>query len=393
MGIFDIFRKKPNPIQQPDRLTETVKSLNRVFTPGKTDATQIEVDSATADSIKSTFIAFDVETTGLSASLNRIVEVGAVVFVNGVPARKYQTLVNPGVRISASASDVNHITNEMLEKAPKEEIVYPQLIEFLGEALQGKVIMCAHNARFDFEFLCNTLSRLGYDANIKYVDTLYLSRKHIKGLENHKQSTVGNHFGFTNEEAHRAGSDAEMCGKIVCGILDTITIELEEEKKRVHHLIPTQEELEVCAFIQNSLTLKGADVEKLRFRRNSSNYVESTCLYPFVKFKFTRKGKYIIVSNNAAAASNLPTENCTESEGGATYVRAYFCNPYDLEPFADYLFVTYKHCHKSMLDYSCQSSYTRREAERIINTMKHITREEEEALLTSVGNRQYEGHL
>ncbi len=42
------------------------------------------------------------------------------------------------------------------------------------DALDGKITMCAHNASFDFGFLSNTFSRLGYDAKIKYVDTLSL---------------------------------------------------------------------------------------------------------------------------------------------------------------------------------------------------------------------------
>ena len=390
MGIFDVFKKKAKIPQQIDRPNETVNIVNQVSASGRTNATQVDIDFDTINSIKSTFVAFDVETTGLSASIDRIVEVGAVFFVNGVPAHRYQTLINPGVKISAAATNVNHITNEMLEKALQETVVYPQLIDFLGEAINGNIIMCAHNASFDFEFLCKTLSRLGYNANITYVDTLSLSRKYVRSLENHRLATVGNHFGFTNIEAHRAGSDAELCGKILCGVLDLISENIEKEKKRIQNSVPTQEELEVCAFIQNSLSLKGVDVEKLRFRKNSSNYVEATCLYPFLKFKLTRKRKYIIVSKNAAIENPLPMESCTEGEGGATYVRVYFNNPYDLMPFSDYFLIKYNHYHKSMLDYSSQNSYTRKEAERIIKTMRYITREEEEIILSSVRNQKYE---
>ena len=88
----------------------------------------------------------------------------------------YSTLVNPKVRIPDAASAVNHITNAMIATAPSEEEAYAGLFRFLGDALDGKTIMCAHNAKFDFDFLCNALSRLGYDAKIRYVDTLSLSR-------------------------------------------------------------------------------------------------------------------------------------------------------------------------------------------------------------------------
>lgn len=199
---------------------------------GKAHAVSCKVDSDIAESLHKRFVAFDVETTGLSPMSDRIVEIGAVLFEDGKPVSSFSTLVNPQIPIPDSASAVNHITNDMLAAAPVEDEVYPGLTEFLGDALEGKTFVCAHNARFDMGFLCNTLSRLGFDAAIRYVDTLSLSRKYINGLTNYKQCTVEQYFGLTNTEAHRAASDAEICGKILCGLLVRIDSALAEQKKR-----------------------------------------------------------------------------------------------------------------------------------------------------------------
>ncbi|MDO5558143.1 MAG: 3'-5' exonuclease [Oscillospiraceae bacterium] len=166
-------------------------------------------------SLRKKYIAFDVETTGLNSYSDRIIEIGAVLFENGQPVKKFSTLVNPNVKVNPAAAAVNHITDAMLADAPGEELVYSKFMVFLGEAVQGNIFMCAHNARFDFGFLCNTLNRLGHKAYFNYVDTLGLSRKYVKGLDNYRQSTLEEHFGLVNKNSHRADADAINCGKIL----------------------------------------------------------------------------------------------------------------------------------------------------------------------------------
>lgn len=385
MGLFDFLKKKAESKQQ---LTKTQPQL-KTIRPSKAATEKIEVDVTTAESLRKNFIAFDVETTGFSASTDRIVEIGAVIFVDGAPVKSFGTLVNPKTSIAASASAVNHITDAMLATAPLEQEVYPQFVEFLGEAQKGDIIMCAHNARFDFDFLCNTLSRLGYDANIRYCDTLSLSRKYIKGLENYKQCTVESYFGLTNDASHRAESDAEVCGKILCGILNHIDEAMAEEKNQIEQVAPVKEELEVSAYIQSIIEKNGGDISWLRYRRNSSNYVDATCLYTFLKFKFAKKGKYIIVRNDVASGINLPAEPCTVSEGGTTYIRLYFDSPFDLEPLSRYIFSIYSDCYKSMQEYIGTSNHAKRKAEQSIRMLKAISHAEMETLLLDAGNRVY----
>lgn len=206
----------------------TEKELQQNSKKALVTAKELRVDDLIMDKLRHRYIAFDVETTGLSPYNDRIVEIGAVIFENQIPINEFGTLVNPGISISARVTAINHITNDMIESAPNETQVYNELISFLGDALDNYTIICAHNAKFDMGFLTETLMRLGYDANISYVDTLSISKKTVYGLENYKQPTLAKHFEIINEQEHRAASDAKVCGIILSKLLD---IKREEQEK------------------------------------------------------------------------------------------------------------------------------------------------------------------
>ncbi len=192
---------------------------------------KINLTKRTLSSLRKKFIAFDTETTGLSAAYDRIIELGAVVFEEGKETTHFSSLVNPDVLIPASATQVNHITNEMIAKAPREEEIYKKFSLFFEEVLSGKVIMCAHNASFDVKFIANTLMRMGYSGHIKYVDTLGLSRKYIKTTPNHKQPTIAHYFNIINVNEHRASDDALTCGKILLKLMEMAEVEFSQFQK------------------------------------------------------------------------------------------------------------------------------------------------------------------
>lgn len=385
MSIFDFFKKKTEAKQQNLKETQIELPVQR----GTAISKRIEVDSQNQDSIRNCFIAFDVETTGLSPNSDRIVEVGAVIFLNGAVHKSFSSLVNPNLSISKAASAVNHITNEMLTTAPSEKEVYSKLTQFLGEALCGKIVMCAHNAKFDFDFLCNTLSRLGFDANIEYVDTLSLARKYLHGLDNYKQRTIEDYLGLVNPSSHRAASDAENCGHILFHLLATANEYLEAEKKQIEKSKPNLQELEVCAYIQNIITQRKGDTKLLRFRKNSSGYVDVCCLYNFLKVKFTKKGNYILIKRDCPAVANYITGFCTQGEGGMDYLRVYFSSPFDLEALSDYIYKAFVDCHKSMEEYASFSDYRKQELENSVCSMCALSNEEVSSLLSGAREHNY----
>ncbi len=349
---------------------------------GNVSAKQIHINQKTVEMLHKSYIAFDVETTGLNADTDKIIELGAVRFEYGKPVAEFSTLVNSGISVPSAATKVNHITNQMLSMAPTESVFYPQLLEFLGMASSGKIILCAHNASFDFKFLVNTLRRLGYDGDYVYVDTLNLSRKYIKGLDNYKQGTVEAHFGLCNRTAHRAASDAKVCGEILGHILIELDQAMNEQRKTIEKNAPSDEELEICAYIQKIISANGQnDISWLRYKKNSSNYIDISCLYTMLKFKVAKKGKYIIVEKEAIKGLDLVGESCTDSEGGDEYTRIFFGDPNELYVLSEYILNSYKACHKSLQSYLCNGERARRTALECIEMLTVIEEDRIEELI------------
>lgn len=398
MGFFDKlfgWKKKNQKEEYTNSSVEQKKiyaSDNGVYrenTRGLVTGTKTEVNHDVLKALKQRYIAFDVETTGLYPSSDRIVEIGAVLFENGKPTKKYGTLVNAMISIPSSAMAVNHIDNNMIKTAPSETEVYRNLVDFLGDALQKNTIICAHNAKFDFGFLSETLMRLGYDGNILYVDTLSLSRKWLKGLVNYKQETVANYFGLHNTNAHRAENDAEICGNLLWKLLQIINIEYEKSSRMLENSKPNEEEKEVCAVIHNIITNRKGDTDLLGFYKNSSGYIDVCYLYTILKFKCAKKGKYIIVKSNIKGLENYRKEPCTISEGGSDFVRIFFDSPLDLELLSDFIFEEFKTTHKfafESLEYDKSYLYDYKNGPIMNNA---LSTNEVESILNIVQSKEY----
>lgn len=398
MGFFDKlfgWKKKNQKEEYTNSSVEQKKryagdnGVYRENTRGLVTGTKTEVNHDVLKALKQRYIAFDVETTGLYPSSDRIVEIGAVLFENGKPSKKYGTLVNAMVSIPSSATAVNHIDNNMIKTAPSETEVYRNLVDFLGDSLQKNTIICVHNAKFDFGFLSETLMRLGYDGNIRYVDTLSLSRKWVKGLVNYKQETVANYFGLYNTNAHRAENDAEICGNLLWKLLQIINLEYEKSSRMLENSKPNEEEKEVCAVIHNIITDRKGDTDLLGFYKNSSGYIDVCYLYTILKFKFTKKGKYIIVKSNIKGLENYRKEPCTISEGGSDFVRIFFDSPLDLELLSDFIFEEYKTTHKfafESLEYDKSYLYDYKNGPIMNNA---LSTNEVESILNIVRSKEY----
>jgi hypothetical protein len=211
--------------------------------------------------------------------------------------------------------------------------------------------------------------RLGYDGTIYYADTLSISRKLVKGLNNYKQDTVASYFNIVNEESHRAVTDAEVCGKILIQLL-----EIKQEEQQIiigksQNSVPDSEEMEVCAYIQDAIIKNGGDSKLMSFYKNSSRYIDVRYMCNIVKFKFAKKGKYIIVKKEAAANNNYKISECTMSEGGSDYVRCFFNNPFELEPLIPYIYKLYKEARNSALDYNTKYENEYRNSTVMQNTL------------------------
>lgn len=330
---------------------------------GKVEISEYILNISNANDVRKKYYAFDVETTGLDYSSDRIIELGVVLLENGVPIDSFSSLVNPDVKISAEATKVNNITDSMIDNAPKESEVYKKFYEFFNDVLKGKAIVCAHNASFDMNFLKNTLERLGYSGNIKYIDTLSISRNVLKNkVINYKQNTIASYFNIINNNSHRAVSDAETCGKILFNLIDLQVEKLEIESKQKEKLILSDSEKIVSSYFQKLIKDNFEDIELLGFRKSASGYIDMCYLYSIIRYKYTNKGFYIILPEKIANKLSLKMEACSVSEGGVENIRVYFNNPNSLESINDYIICEYKKALKEARSYMNQSDSCLRNA-------------------------------
>lgn len=156
------------------------------------------------------YIAFDLETTGLSPDTCQIIEIGAVKILGGKEVDSFQTLVNPGCHIPEEATAVNHITDEMVKAAPFYSTAIPQFVDFIGD-----LPLVAHNASFDVRFLYAAFAALNIPKLISFSDSLRMARQCFPGLENKKLGTVCDAIGYQIGNAHRALDDARAVHAIV----------------------------------------------------------------------------------------------------------------------------------------------------------------------------------
>ena len=172
------------------------------------------------------FVAFDLETTGLSSRTDRIIEIGAVVLKNGQEVDRFQTFVDPERPLEKKIVDLTGITDDMLRGAPKIEQVLPQFLEFVA----GRVLV-AHNSDFDTGFIRAECQRLGYDYGYTAVDTLILSQNLLSHLNKFKLNIVANALSLPDFNHHRAADDALTCGLIMANLMQKL-----EEDHDIHSL-------------------------------------------------------------------------------------------------------------------------------------------------------------
>lgn len=153
------------------------------------------------------YVAFDLETTGISWKKDGVVEISAVKVREGKPVDEFSTLVNPGCPISPEASAVNGITDDMVEDSPGFDEALSDFMEFAGED-----VLVGHNIySFDMKFLYRFAQKYwGKTIGNDYVDTLSLSRSCLTELPRHRLTDLASHFGISTEGAHRALKDSYM---------------------------------------------------------------------------------------------------------------------------------------------------------------------------------------
>ena len=160
-----------------------------------------------------TFVCFDLETTGLSVVHDRITEFGAVKVQNGSTIETFQTFINPEIDIPSNIAKLTGITNEMVKDAPTINEVLPKILDFFGDD-----ILVAHNASFDISFLNEFLQKANYSKlSNTIIDSLNLARAILKPSKSYRLGSIARSYrvDYDEETAHRADYDARVLGDIL----------------------------------------------------------------------------------------------------------------------------------------------------------------------------------
>lgn len=161
------------------------------------------------------YVIFDVETTGLSAVYDSIIELAATKMKNGKVVANFDEFIDPGHPLSATTINLTSITDEMVQGSNTEAEALAKFQKFVGDD-----ILVGHNVTFDVGFLNTALRRQKQPpVTVPVIDTLEMSRTLHSEYRNHKLDSLAKRYSINLEHHHRANSDALTTGYLLYKLL------------------------------------------------------------------------------------------------------------------------------------------------------------------------------
>jgi DNA polymerase-3 subunit alpha (Gram-positive type) len=167
------------------------------------------VTDAKGQSLDDSYVVFDIETTGFSATYDKIIEIGAVKVEDGKITEKFSEFVNPKIPIPFRIEQLTGINDSMVMEAGTIEEILPKFLEFSKDC-----VMVAHNADFDMGFIFKNARDLELPLSCTIVDTVPLARVLLPNLNRYKLDTVAKALNISLENHHRAVDDAGCTAEI-----------------------------------------------------------------------------------------------------------------------------------------------------------------------------------
>ena len=175
------------------------------------DRVPITYNEVDLDLHEATYVVFDVETTGLSAIYNDLIQVAASKMHKGNIIAEFDEFINPGHPISAFTTDLTGITDDHVRNAKPLKQVLEEFQEFCQDA-----VLVAHNATFDVGFMNANYERHGLPKITQpVIDTLEFARNLYPEYKRHGLGPLTKRFGVALEHHHMANYDAEATGRLL----------------------------------------------------------------------------------------------------------------------------------------------------------------------------------
>jgi DNA polymerase III subunit epsilon len=164
-------------------------------------------------------VVLDFETTGLSPDGgDRTIEVGAVLIRDNRIVDRFESLMNPGMRVSGFIEEYTGITNNMLAVAPPAAEVMEKFVAFMAQHH-----LVAHNANFDRRFLDAELKRIMKQRQQEFACSMLVSRRVYPDAPGHSLESLVRHRKLTTSGVyHRALADAEMTAHLWIGMINDL---------------------------------------------------------------------------------------------------------------------------------------------------------------------------
>lgn len=155
------------------------------------------------------YVAFDLETTGLSPETDQIIEIGALKVKDGKVVERFMEFVKPDKKISPMITNITGITNEMVADARNTQEIMKDFVDFCGD-----YVLVGHNIMFDYKFCKIYANKYGYTFEKQGIDTLKIARKIHNDLESKSLGVLCDYYKIVNQAAHRAYHDALATAKL-----------------------------------------------------------------------------------------------------------------------------------------------------------------------------------
>lgn len=175
------------------------------------DRVPIVYNEVEMDLSEATYVVFDVETTGLSAIYNDLIQVAASKMYKGNIVAEFDEFINPGHPLSAFTTELTGITDDHVRNAKPLVQVLKEFQEFCKDT-----VLVAHNATFDVGFMNANYERHGLPKITQpVIDTLEFARNLYPEYKRHGLGPLTKRFGVALEHHHMANYDAEATGRLL----------------------------------------------------------------------------------------------------------------------------------------------------------------------------------